>query len=327
MASRQSQLLSWLNSVTPFQLSTLEQVSGDASFRRYFRFNVDGNDYIAVDAPPETENTRGFVELAKAYQASNVGVPEVLESDIELGFMCLEDFGDTLLGEIINDSNYQEYYGTALEQLIDIQVVQTLSGEPLPLYDDVLLAKEYTMFTHWLLGTHLNMTLSAQDNVMLQQAFDLLTLNFKEQPQVGVHRDYHSRNIMVLEGETLGIIDFQDAVIGPLTYDAISLTRDCYVRWPEQCVHSLLVEWYKKHFTEYAWGTFKRWFDLTGIQRHVKASGIFARLNYRDNKPIYLDDIPRTLGYIIDVGKEYAELGDFIGFVEHRVLPELRGTK
>lgn len=327
MASRQSQLLSWLNDITTFNLTGLDKVSGDASFRHYYRFNANGTSYIAVDAPPDTENTEGFVDIATAYHGLGVRVPTILGANINQGFMYLEDFGNTLLGDVLNDSNYQQLYHKALQQLIDVQSVTLVQSEPLPAFDEALLNREYGLFTDWLLAKHLNIALTADECSMLKRAFDILSENFKEQPQVGVHRDYHSRNIMVLDDDALGIIDFQDAVIGPVTYDAVSLMRDCYVRWPDEGIVDVLKAWHQGHFNRYSWDTFKRWFDLTGIQRHVKASGIFARLNHRDNKSIYLNDIPRTLRYIVDVGKQYAELGDFVDFIEDRVQPALKDIK
>jgi aminoglycoside/choline kinase family phosphotransferase len=324
LASRQSQLIQWLNDINPFALNTLEQVSGDASFRKYFRFEGNGISYIAVDAPPETENTKSFVDIATAYHHSGIRVPQVINTNIKLGFMHLEDFGNTILGQVIDESNYQYYYTKALRQLIEIQSVKVVAEKPLPAFDSELLERESSLFTDWLLSKHLNIAPTKNENAMLRRTFELLSENFAVQPQVGVHRDYHSRNIMVLDDDELGIIDFQDAVIGPITYDAVSLMRDCYVRWSDEGVNEVLKAWHNEYFACYEWCTFKRWFDLTGMQRHVKASGIFARLSHRDGKSIYLDDIPRTLNYIVDIGKQYAELEEFAHFVERRILPLLR---
>jgi aminoglycoside/choline kinase family phosphotransferase len=299
-------------------------VSGDASFRRYYRFNVDSRSYIAVDAPPETENTESFVNIAQAYHDAGVRVPNILGVNVNQGFMYLEDFGNTLLGSVLDNSNYPYYYAKALKQLVEIHSVSDIEGELLPSFDNELLNREYGLFTDWLLSTHLGMVLTDQEDAMLKNTFHVLSKNFVEQPQGGVHRDYHSRNIMVLDNEALGIIDFQDAVVGPITYDAVSLLRDCYVRWPEDGIYDVLKAWHNEYFTTYEWDTFKRWFDLTGIQRHIKASGIFARLNHRDNKSLYLEDIPRTLNYIVDVGKQYDELSSFTHFVEQKVLPTLK---
>ena len=324
MTSRVTQLINWLNEATPYEVEQLELVSGDASFRRYYRFQKSEQSYIAVDAPPETENNEAFLRNAELYQKANVRVPSILHFDSALGFMCLEDFGDLLLSHVLTDDNYQSYYSKALNCLRGIQSISETKDHSLPPYDDALLRRDFSLFTDWLIGTHLRLEVSESEVEMLEKVFHLLSSNFDEQPQVAVHRDFHSRNIMLLEDDELGIIDFQDTAVGPLAYDIVSLLRDCYVRWPDDGVISVLKSYHQQYLGQHSWEQFKRWFDLTGIQRHIKAIGIFARLHHRDGKSIYLQDIPRTLSYIVDIGKQYHELTDFIRFLENRVIVELR---
>lgn len=319
--TRQSDLIEWINQRSPFQCQRLEVVSGDASFRRYFRFQDQGKSIIAVDAPPEKENSQVFVQVAKAYLTSGVVVPEILAADCNLGFYCQQDFGDRLFADEVKPDNCHALYTEALAYLPAIQSCTATEQGRLPNFDQQLLDSEYALFSHWLIEVHLNLSLEPQQKAIINQAFQVLTDNFKQQPQVGVHRDYHSRNLMILENGNIGVIDFQDAVIGPITYDAASLLRDCYQVWPDAMVYSVLKEWHGRYYNQYDWSQFKRWFDLTGIQRHAKASGIFARLWHRDGKLTYLQDIPRTLDYLINVANKYPQLQAFAELVKEHIKP------
>jgi aminoglycoside/choline kinase family phosphotransferase len=318
---RQSALIDWINQHTPFQCQQLETVSGDASFRRYFRFHDQGRAIIAVDAPPAQENSQIFAQVAKAYQGCGLPVPAILAADFALGFYCQDDFGNTLFADALTAGNCQSLYSQALDHLPAIQACVSTEAGSLPGFDDALLNRESELFSHWLVKIHLDLSLSVTEEQAMQQAFVTLGNNFKEQPQLGVHRDYHSRNLMILPQQTIGIIDFQDAVIGPITYDAASLLRDCYQDWPDAMVYGLLKDWHSKYYAQYDWLQFKRWFDLSGIQRHVKASGIFARLWHRDGKSVYLQDIPRTLQHLVNVSQHYAELSDFTALVNNKIKP------
>lgn len=326
LLERENQLVSWLNKEKLFDGEKLDSVSGDASFRRYFRFTVGDSSKIAVDAPPQKEDSSKFISIARAYQTKGVPVPSVVAQDLELGFMCLQDFGDVLLADQLNDETCVPLYRKALSLLSDIQSVSSTTEGGLPKFDEQLLRDEFYLFSHWLIKQHLKLELSDAELNIMENSFDVLVNNFSIQPQAGVHRDFHSRNLMCLPDESLGVIDFQDAVIGPITYDAVSLLRDCYVRWPDHVVYGLLAEWHQKHFPDVPWDDLKKWFDLTGMQRHVKASGIFARLCHRDGKQSFLKDIPLTLQYIIDVGKQYPELVDFAALVEEKIAPTMAST-
>ncbi len=295
---------------TDFQIKL---ISGDASFRRYFRVQLPTSCYIAMDSPPELIPVQPFIDLAKAYQEQGILVPQVIEQNIEQGFLLLSDLGDVQLLSCLNENTMVDYYARAIDLLGSVFAVTVSAQQPLPTYDAQFVMKELAIFSEWLLGKHLNMSLSASETRMLDDAFKSLTDNAMAQPQGGMHRDYHSRNIMIKD-DALAVIDFQDAVIGPVTYDAVSLLRDCYIR----CSDATLALMMRRHYdlliqrelitADVSFAQYRRWFDLMGIQRHLKAAGIFCRLNYRDSKPAYMADIPMTLQYIVDVAATYPEL-------------------
>jgi aminoglycoside/choline kinase family phosphotransferase len=318
---RQAQLTNWLNDNTAFHCAQLTMVSGDASFRRYFRFIDQGKSYIAVDAPPEFEDSRAFASVAASYLKQGVPVPLIYAIDHRLGFYCLQDFGDRLFASALDPLHSHALYEAALSHLPKIQSCLSTAQGPLPSFDDDLLSKEFELFSHWLLEVHLKLDLSCDELSLIDQTFSLLRKTFFAQPQVGVHRDYHSRNLMLLENDEIGIIDFQDAVLGPITYDAASLLRDCYQTWPAALVYTWLKPWHAKYYSQYPWAVFKYWFDLTGMQRHIKASGIFARLCHRDGKKAYLQDIPNTLQYLVEVASQYPECSNFAHLVASKIKP------
>ena len=323
---RQQALTQWLRVGLNNPKLELELVSGDASFRRYFRVLHHACEAMAVDAPPPNENCAIFIQVATAYRHAGVRVPAVLLADEVHGFMALEDFGDRLLLAELNERSRNELYNKAIAELPAIaQVTQTTAGH-LPSFDAAHIARENALFTDWLLGTHLQLELSKAEQAELDAALKHISDNALEQPQVGVHRDYHARNLMLLKDDSVGVIDFQDAVLGPVTYDLVSLLRDCYVEWDDDWVYSKLDEWAQLAtqtgvLTVTEPKQLKRWFDLMGIQRHVKASGIFCRLCHRDGKTGYLNDVPRTLGYIARISTNYPELSTFGQWVQEKVLP------
>lgn len=297
----------------------IQAVSGDASFRRYFRVSTATQVWIAMDAPPEKEDSKPFVDIAKQLEAKRVHVPHIQALDLDQGFMLLEDFGDVqMLDHLHQDGKpvpamAEQHYGDAMRALLHMQT--HVDGSQLPTYDRALLRREMDLFPEWLLGRHLNIELSSADKNILQLSFNALIASALEQPQVFVHRDYHSRNLMLLHDNSPGIIDFQDAVNGPVTYDLASLLRDCYIAWPRAQVHNWVANYHNEALLNGLCScdlpTFQRWFDFMGVQRHLKAIGIFARLNHRDGKPGYLNDIPRTLAYIENVCGEYEVLKPF----------------
>lgn len=322
--SRQQQLSRWLEEKFCQPVNKLISMNGDAGFRRYFRFQFENNSYIAVDSPKEKCNNQAFAQIQQRFSTVSLPVPKIIHYCQEQGFFCLSDLGDKLLADSLTDQNMASYYQQAIDYL---PTISALPSENLPRYTSDFVQLELDIFTEWLLGEHLNITLLEQEQQKLAQCFQVLINNVIEQPQVFMHRDYHSRNLM-WSNEQLAIIDFQDAVVGPITYDVVSLLRDCYIKWPEKNVAELF-DYFQKIFTqktEYkniSQETWQRWFDLMGLQRHIKASGIFARLYHRDNKNGYLNDIPLTLSYIVDVAAKYPEL-NFLGqLVNDQVIPAL----
>ncbi len=323
---RTRHLTHWLAQQFSHEEITLTPLTGDAGFRRYFRFQHHNQSYIAVDAPAKLSNNQAFIEIQAHLQLANVNVPKVLAKDLSQGFLCLSDLGDTLLAEQLSTENMQQHYSQALIELEKINFSQQAAMTSLPKYGEQFIATELMIFRQWLLEAHLGIKLSAQENTKLAACFDYLSIAITEQPKVFMHRDYHSRNIMLLEKELLGIIDFQDAVQGPVIYDLVSLLRDCYVRWPDALLEPLIENYrlrVKKHLpnenlTKEKW---RYWFDLTGLQRHLKASGIFARLHHRDQKSNYLADIPLTLTYVKDVSGQYDKLNFLHRLVSERVIP------
>ncbi|RUO24305.1 serine/threonine protein kinase [Aliidiomarina minuta] len=328
---RQQKLEQWLATQSLCPDGELLVVSGDASFRRYFRYLHQGHWYIAVDAPPPQESLQEFLAIAAAYKQTGVPVPHVYAYNKDDGFMILEDLGDDLFySHLQDDSSARDYYIQALDLLPGVmRTIRTEDGD-LPVYSGELLQTELSLFSDWLLEQHLQLKLSLAEQEIWLATCALLVDNATGQPQVGVHRDYHSRNIMCTESSGLALIDFQDAVLGPVTYDAVSLLRDCYLAWPDELVSELSEHLYQRLQTEHilqpevSLQQWQRWFDLMGIQRHCKAAGIFARLCHRDGKLNYLADVPRTLNYILEVSAKYPELSDFHRLLKERVEPAVQ---
>ena len=305
----------------------LSPVSGDASFRRYFRFSHAGKSLIAMDAPPEKENSAPFLAIASQWMVQGISVPEVLHHDLSLGFLILEDFGSELLMDTLvrKPNQADKYYQQAIDELIKIQALPDACA--LPAYDEALLRREMQLLPEWLLSELLNFDLNEGRFSSIKNVFDLLVEQVLEQPLGTVHRDYHSRNLMCLENGTLGVIDFQDAVHGSICYDLVSLLKDCYIAWPTEKIDEWVHYYLARSGSDIDFAKFRKAFDLMGMQRHLKAAGIFARLYLRDGKDGYLKDIPRTLNYIVEAcdlyESEYSELGDFGVMIRECVLPSL----
>ena len=316
-------ILHWLTHTLQLDIIQFEPASSDASFRRYFRVIHKNGQHIVMDAPPEKENTEPFIRIDKLFKASGVAVPEIYHQELAQGFLLLEDFGSTCLLDKLNNNNALDFYSCAFNSLETLQTKTSITTSQLPLYDEVLLSQELSLFYDWFLEKYLN--LSLPENIK-QEFNSVLISSAIEQPQVCVHRDFHSRNLMALNNNSLGVIDFQDAVIGPITYDLVSLLRDCYIAWPEQKVYQWMTLYFHK-ITQSGLvsddiDTFRNWFDLMGLQRHLKAIGIFSRLHLRDNKSSYLKDIPRTMAYVSKICSQHAELKDFNQYLTTTILPE-----
>ncbi|HEB63041.1 MAG TPA: aminoglycoside phosphotransferase [Gammaproteobacteria bacterium] len=313
MDHRLKAIQQWLLNEVKLSKFDLKPASSDASFRRYFRVDTGTETFIVMDAPPEKEDCQPFVDIAKVLGQAGLNTPRIIAQDLEQGFLLLSDLGSRLFLDELNDDSVELLYGDALNSLQKLQKIPH-NSLPLPNYSADLLQQEMMLFHDWFLKQHLAIELSKEERAVLFDAFETLTESALEQPQVWVHRDYHSRNLMVLDKESPGILDFQDAVIGPVTYDLVSLLRDCYIAWPRERVEAWVTTYYQNCDTDLggvSGAQFLRWFDLMGVQRHLKAMGIFARLNIRDGKSGYLGDIPRTLAYVREVCGRYEELRRF----------------
>lgn len=278
----------------------LQMISGDASFRRYFRQPLLQGALIGVDAPPDKEDCAPFVAIARALLAQGLCVPEVLAWDAREGFMLLTDLGDTLLRSELTPETANLLYGAALTALAELQHCPSPASHPLPRYDRERLLTEMRLLSDWFIPQFLGLDLAPGQAELLEAQFALLADAVLAQPTVFVHRDYHSRNLMLTPDGRLGIIDFQDAVIGPVTYDLASLLRDAYVSWPDADVYRWVEQFRVMSGQTASAERFRQWFDEVAAQRHLKVVGIFARLSLRDGKHGYLDDIPRVYRYLLD---------------------------
>jgi aminoglycoside/choline kinase family phosphotransferase len=326
--SRFNALLTWLQTGPGLIVDAIGPASADASFRRYFRIMSGDRSYVVMDAPPPKENVRPFLAVGKLLRDAGLQTPEVHAVDVENGFVLLGDLGQRDYLGALTPATVDALYADALKALLILQQGVDSAGAGLPMYDQRLLASELEIFREWCLEKYLGIELTATETLIWQEAVAALIDSALSQPRVCVHRDFHSRNLMLTDLGNPGVLDFQDAVIGPITYDAVSLLRDCYIAWPADQVYGWM-EMFRTDLLaaglldEAATCRFRGWFDLMGMQRHLKAVGIFARLNMRDGKPGYLGDIPRTLGYVLEVGRSYPKFAEFVGLLETRVVPAL----
>ena len=329
--ARLAGLRRWLTDDLKLDVRAIAPASSDASFRRYFRAECAQGSLIVMDAPPEHEDCRPFIKVSAMLDAIGVNVPRVLEQDLAQGYLLLTDLGNRRYLDELDADSVGSLYGDALAALARLQTHGPREDGALPPYDHAMLMREMALFPDWLLGRHLGMSLDAERQSMLAECFERLARSALEQPRVMVHRDYHSRNLMIVDAGNPGVLDFQDAVIGPVTYDVVSLLRDCYIAWPRQRVEAWALDYLRRPSVRELVGnvddaTWLRWFDWMGIQRHLKASGIFARLWHRDGKPGYLPDVPRTLGYIAEVASRYPELADLCRLLREEVIPGFERT-
>lgn len=312
---RSASLRAWLNSIPSVAGASMAPASADASFRRYFRLTLpDGSTRIVMDAPPAHEDCGPFIRIANLLTEVGLNAPLCAEFNEAEGFLLLSDLGSETFLQRLTAAPDQAavLYPQALNALASAQANISNPATVLPPYNENLLQQEMGLFRDWLLAEHLAVHLDKPTAARLQQQFDLLAESALAQPTAFVHRDYHSRNLMVGEDGRPGILDFQDAVSGPVTYDAVSLLRDCYISWPDRQIYDWLRTYYqtlREHgLVAVDFEKFARWFDLMGVQRHLKAAGIFCRLLHRDGKDGYMGDIPRTLNYVLRVTDRYREL-------------------
>ncbi|MGR2825147.1 phosphotransferase [Acinetobacter sp. 1124_18A] len=321
---REQLIYTWLTSVLENDQFKIAFLAGDASFRRYARIQLQNKTYMLMDAPPEKEDCVPFVTIDEFFAGHGVRVPQIVAKDLAQGFLLLEDFGDVLLSTLLNDETVDKYYEQSFKQLIHLQSVN--GQEQFPAYSYEKLLTEMKLLTDWMLPS-LQIIPDAKQQQVIDDAFDLLAKTALAQPQVIVHRDFHSRNLMKIENEQeLGVIDFQDAVIGADTYDLISITRDAYVQWNAEHVY----QWFRVFYDllpesakqNRSFEQFKRDADLMAIQRHIKILGIFVRLFERDGKSGYLKDLPRVMWYLLEESRGYAELDEFMLFINDIVMPK-----
>jgi aminoglycoside/choline kinase family phosphotransferase len=319
----------WLSDDLGLRPEKVEPASSDASFRRYFRAFRNGETFVIMDAPPGKEDVRPYLKVTRLLESLGVHVPHVHEADEANGLLLLEDLGVTQYLQRLNAGDDPDrLYGDALFALAEIQTRGAEAAHELAPYDREALARELALMPEWFCRRHLELTLTDGENQIIAEAFEFLIVEALQQPVVFVHRDYHSRNLMMLDERNPGVIDFQDALRGPIGYDLVSLLKDCYISWPRERVEQWVTGY--RNLVRSRGGPggrdareFLRWFDLIGLQRHIKVLGIFARLWYRDGKSGYLRDLPLTLEYVRDTCGRYPELADLAGVIERRMVPEL----
>jgi aminoglycoside/choline kinase family phosphotransferase len=311
---RVAALADWLRGPLGSDRFTLSRASEDASFRRYFRVDLDGRTCIAMDAPPPMENCRPFVHVAQLLRDAGVHAPEVHAQDLERGFLLLEDLGTTTYLTRLDASNAHGLYLDAIDALIRFQ--RSSREGVLPAYDEALLRRELDLIPDWYVARHLGAALDDTQREALEGVFARVLANNLAQPRVFVHRDYHSRNLMVCDPNP-GVLDFQDAVYGPVTYDLVSLLRDAYIAWEEERQIDWAVRYWERArkagiAVDADFGSFWRDFEWMGVQRQIKVLGIFARLCHRDGKSGYVDDMPLVMKYLRGACGRYRELSPMI---------------
>ena len=317
-------LQTWLRHCLKTEQFRITPLAGDASFRRYFRIEHNNTLGVAMDAPPELEDSHSFINIQQHLSELALNVPQLYHVDLALGFILMNDLGDTWLWHEALNHNSPLLYQTALDDLLIMQ--HQKSPPNLAPFDAQFMGKELVFFTQWFLEGYLQLSLSATEQQLLNQTFSQLIAMAESQPYYFTHRDYHSRNLMVLPHNKIGILDFQDAVLGPITYDLVSLLRDCYIALDVAQLQQHLNYYFEQAtrlglLPSHDFQQFQKWFDWMGLQRHLKAIFIFARKLLRDDNSHFLSYIPRTLDYVITISTQYSEFADFHAFLQNRVIP------
>lgn len=321
MDLRAQALQEWLTTYCKLPGFDMVPMQGDASFRRYFRVYVPDGSYVAMDAPPTKENCIPYILIGNALRTLGINTPEVMMSDTEQGFLLLRDFGERLYLNELNLNNAEDLYRRALDTLAVLQTCSNVEGWTIPNFTTEFMRNELNLFKEWFLEKHLKITVSSELQKDLDACFDFLVTSAANQKQVFMHRDFISTNLMVLPSDNVGVLDFQDAFIGPVTYDLVSLLRDCYVTWPDALVTKLVLEYQQKiNLLSVSPDEFFRWFDLMGLQRHLKALLTFSRKFHRDQNPNYLQHIPRTLEYVAKISALYPECTALRNLILDQVL-------
>ncbi|GHA77328.1 aminoglycoside phosphotransferase family protein [Cognatilysobacter bugurensis] len=323
---RERARLDWTRTASDEPALELVRASADAGFRSYWRgVRADGTTVIVMDSPPDKEDVRPWLRIRDLLDANGVRVPRVLARDVEAGFLLLEDLGGPTLLQVIDADNADAWFDAAVDQLLKLQAVPC--PDDLPVYDEPLLARELRLFDEWFLARHLGVTLDCDDLERLDLVYRRLIDAVLTQPQVFVHRDFMPRNLMPLPGGDVAVLDFQDAVRGPIAYDALSLFKDAFLSWPEARVDGWLARYHARALEAGLpvppLARFQRDADFIGVQRHLKVMGIFARLHHRDSKPKYLEDAPRFLAYLDAVVPRHPELAPLLAILDRHVRPAL----
>ncbi|MBT3671648.1 MAG: phosphotransferase [Porticoccaceae bacterium] len=308
----------------PLHLSPL---TGDAGFRSYYRLNTNPS-LIAVHSPPSKEKNQAYVDISLVFKTAGIRRPSLIAVDFSRGFLLLEDFGDTLFQSVLTDETVADRYEQAESTLLSIQQLSAIP-QVFEAYDAELLSRELDLFEQWFVKELLGVRIDSAGQIIIDKLYSDLICSALEQPKVVVHRDYHSRNLMILDDDSIGVIDFQDAVYGPITYDLVSLLKDCYVRWPVKLIQERVLN-YKQRLEQLGLiddvndQAFLRWFDLMGLQRHIKVMGIFSRLALRDRKVGYLNDLSLVVAYSLEITTLYPETHEFGYWFKQNIMPHVQ---
>ncbi|MCF6807320.1 phosphotransferase [Thiotrichales bacterium 19S9-12] len=325
MTFQRSRLIEWLVGYYGDNQFEIDFLAGDASFRRYYRVKRLGKSYVLMDASSEKEKLKQFYDVGNLFSGNDVLTPEVLHLDLVEGLCLLRDFGNRLLFDVFQDEKNNQHYKMCLDELVKINQIDKVA---VPEYSYEKFIEEANRMNEWFFEL-IKLKTTKEDKVLLDGVFHQLADLAKEQPQVCLHRDYHSKNIMVLDNHKLGVIDYQDSVCGPIAYDLVSLLRDCYISWPNQVVNHWVEVYYQMLIQkEILDGTthlsaFEQWFNWTGMQRHIKCLGIFACLYVRDSRPTYLGYIPTVANYIRSVAQGDDKLQSFYKFWQNKIQPKM----
>lgn len=314
-------LLAWLNQQTHLGEYKITPLAGDASFRQYFRIHTESGSYIVMDAALEKQSCLPFVAIANGLRDSGLNTPVILAQDFSEGFLLLTDFGDRLYLRELNAANATGLYQKALDALVLLQRCQSINHWIIPTFTADVMRQELMLCKTWFFEKYLKLNFTPQEEAMLAHTFSLLTDSLAEQPQVLAHRDYHSANLMVLPHQQVGLLDFQDAFRGPVTYDVVSLLRDCYIDFPEAVVMPLALYYHEKLQLAVSQETFIQWFDWMGLQRHLKALLTFARKFLRDHHAGYVQYMPRTMRYLEKISRKYPDFQAFHELFQKSIQP------
>ena len=328
MSMRQNALNEWLTSTQGITGYHLAPLAGDASVRRYFRLTASHTNYVVMDAPPEQENLASWIRISGILEQHGIHTPKIIAMDLKQGFALIEDLGDTLLATNLTKDNTEPRYQAALKTLIQLQQCPTNNPE-LPLFNDDHMLKEMQLFNTWFLKGFLDIELNSRATKQLHELFVTLMKHITAQPQCLIHRDYHSRNLLILNEQhhlEIGVIDFQDAMQGPFTYDLVSLIKDCYLYWPEDTQNAWVTDCYHQLPNRSGWSLseYQHGVDWCGLQRHLKVLGIFSRLHLRDHKSTYLKHVPLILRYMTSCLTQYEPLHSLYDLIEKHVTPTVK---